>query len=55
MKLKKTFALLIFLLTVFIVQNVSAQTDYSKVKVDDLSDAQIVELIGKAEAMGYDV
>lgn len=54
MNLRKTFALLILLIGVFIAQNVSAQTNYSNVKVDDLTDAQILELIKKAEAMGYD-
>src|SRR5215217_8868831 len=55
MKLKKTFALLILVLTVFISQSLFAQTtDYSNVKVDDLTDAQIRELITKAESIGYD-
>lgn len=55
MKKKNLRALLIILITfLFAGAAFAQQTDYSKVKVDDLTDAQIVELIKKAESMGYD-
>ncbi len=34
-------------------QTATAQTDYSKVNVDDLTDAQIKTLIQRADALGY--
>lgn len=44
------FALFIFLL---FTQTALAQTSYSNVKVDELSDAQIKTLMQRAESMGY--
>lgn len=42
-----------FVLLLFITQTTFAQTDYSNIKVDDLSDAQIRTMIKRAESIGY--
>jgi len=44
------FALFLLL---FITQTTFAQTDYSNIKVDDLTDAQIRTMIKRAESIGY--
>ncbi|WP_316790820.1 SLBB domain-containing protein [Pedobacter frigoris] len=53
MKFKHTFAVLFFVLAIFITGSAVAQTNYADVKVDDLSDAQIRQLIQRAESIGY--
>ena len=53
MKLKKLFILLLFIVAAATVSSVSAQTNYSDVRVDDLTDAQIRQLIQRAESIGY--
>jgi protein involved in polysaccharide export with SLBB domain len=52
MNLKKVLTVLSFLV-IIIVTKVSAQTNYSDVKVDELTDAQIRQLIQRAESVGY--
>ena len=52
MNLKKVFTVLSFFV-ILIVAQVSAQTNYADVKVDELSDAQIRQLIQRAESIGY--
>jgi len=42
-----------FVVLLFITQTTFAQTDYSNIKVDDLSDAQIRTMIKRAESIGY--
>jgi protein involved in polysaccharide export with SLBB domain len=53
MNLKKTITAIIFFLTVLISQNISAQTNYSDVKADELTDAQVRQLMQRAESVGY--
>lgn len=56
MNLKKTIAAILFFCSIIISQYASAQTattNYSDVKVDDLTDMQIRQLIQKAESVGY--
>lgn len=53
MKLKKIFTVIIFLFTLVSCYSASAQTNYSDVRVDDLTDAQIRQLIQRAESIGY--
>jgi protein involved in polysaccharide export with SLBB domain len=53
MNLKLSLAAVFFLITVFFTQSAFSQTNYSDVKVDELSDAQIRQLIQKAESVGY--
>lgn len=53
MNFKKTIAAILFFCSVIISQYASAQTNYSDVKVDDLTDVQIRQLIQKAESVGY--
>jgi protein involved in polysaccharide export with SLBB domain len=52
MNLKKVLIVLSFLV-LFIVGQSSAQTNYADVKVDELTDAQIRQLIQRAESIGY--
>lgn len=54
MNLKKTIAAILFFCSIIISQHAFAQTNYSDVKVDDLTDVQIRQLMQKAEAAGYD-
>jgi protein involved in polysaccharide export with SLBB domain len=53
MKFKKIFALLFFFFALVIAQVAVAQTNYTDIKVDDLTDTQIRQLIQRAEAIGY--
>lgn len=53
MKFKKAFTLLLFFFTLLITSRGLAQTNYSDVKVDDLTDTQIRQLMQRAEAIGY--
>jgi protein involved in polysaccharide export with SLBB domain len=53
MNVKKIIAALLFLFCIVISQHVYAQTNYSDVKVDELTDTQIRQLIQRAESVGY--
>ncbi len=53
MKFKKIFTLLFFFFALVIAQVAVAQTNYTDIKVDDLTDTQIRQLIQRAEAIGY--
>lgn len=53
MNFKKIFAALLFFCSAIICQSAFAQTNYSDVRVDDLTDAQIRQLIQRAESVGY--
>lgn len=48
----KVFFLFLFV-TIAAYQPIHAQTDYSKIKVDQLSDAQIKQMIQRADEAGY--
>ena len=52
MNFKKVIAALLFLIVVA-SSNLIAQTNYSDVKVDELSDTQIRQLMQRAESVGY--
>ncbi|MDO7742731.1 MAG: SLBB domain-containing protein, partial [Pedobacter sp.] len=52
MNFKKVIATLLFLIVVASL-NLIAQTNYSDVKVDELSDTQIRQLMQRAESVGY--
>lgn len=54
MKLKKIFTFLLLIFALASCQFAFAQTNYSDVRVDDLTDAQIRQLIQRAESIGYD-
>jgi protein involved in polysaccharide export with SLBB domain len=53
MNCKKLFTALFFLFAVAFSQSAFAQTNYSDVRVDDLTDVQIRQLMQKAESVGY--
>ncbi|WP_158798519.1 SLBB domain-containing protein [Pedobacter sp. L105] len=53
MNFKKIFAVLLFFCSIIISQHAFAQTSYADVKVDDLTDAQVRQLMQKAESAGY--
>lgn len=53
MNVKKIIATLLFLFCLVICQDIYAQTNYSDVKVDDLTDAQVRQLMQRAESVGY--
>lgn len=53
MNLKKIFSACLIFLAISTTQAAYSQTNYSDVKVDELSDAQIRQLIQKAESVGY--
>jgi protein involved in polysaccharide export with SLBB domain len=53
MNYKKLFTALVFLFAVAFSQSAFSQTNYSEVRVDDLTDAQVRELMQKAESVGY--
>lgn len=53
MNLKKIFAIVLFFCSIVISQYAHAQTSYSNVKVDELTDVQIRELMQRAESEGY--
>lgn len=50
---KKLLPVFAFILCLFFTNIAYAQTDYSNVKVDELSDAQIKALMARAESIGY--
>ncbi|WP_443945482.1 SLBB domain-containing protein [Pedobacter sp. AW1-32] len=53
MKFKSLFKITLFFCFLIISQSSFAQTNYSDIKVDELSDAKIKELMQRAESMGY--
>jgi len=53
MKFKKALIAVTFFIALFVVQIATAQTNYSDVKVDELTDAQIRQLMQRAESIGY--
>ncbi len=53
MNLKKAFTALVFFLTIIISQTAFSQTNYANVKVDDLTDTQVRQLMQKAALVGY--
>ncbi|WP_316840686.1 SLBB domain-containing protein [Pedobacter gandavensis] len=53
MNVRNTFTAVLFFVTVLIAQSAYSQTNYADVKVDDLTDAQIRQLIQRAESIGY--
>lgn len=55
MKFKKIFtAFLFFFATLISISAYAQQIDYASIKVDELTDAQIKELMKRAESIGYD-
>jgi protein involved in polysaccharide export with SLBB domain len=52
--LRKTLALVFTVALLTFSQLAFSQTNYSDIKVDDLSDTQIRQLMEKAESVGYD-
>jgi protein involved in polysaccharide export with SLBB domain len=53
MKLKKILVAFLLLILAAITPTAFAQTNYSDVKVDDLTDAQVRQLMQRAESIGY--
>lgn len=53
MKFQKIIASIILVFAIALSNGVHAQTNYSEVRVDDLTDAQIQQLIQRAESVGY--
>ena len=53
MNFKRTIAAILLLCAVLISETAMSQTNYANVKVDELSDAQIKQMIQKAESVGY--
>ncbi|AMQ01373.1 Capsule biosynthesis protein [Pedobacter cryoconitis] len=53
MNFKKTIVAFLFLSCLIVCQQSYAQTNYSDVKVDELTEAQIAQLMQRAESVGY--
>jgi len=53
MSFKKALVILLFFTAIILKESAFAQSNYSNVKVDELSDAQIRQLIQRAESIGY--
>jgi protein involved in polysaccharide export with SLBB domain len=53
MKFKNILAALLFFFAIVISQSAFSQTNYADVKVDDLTDTQIRQLMQRAESVGY--
>lgn len=53
MNFKKIIVALLFLSCVIVCQQGYAQTNYSDVKVDELTEAQVAQLMQRAESVGY--
>lgn len=55
MKFKNIFTAFLFFFAILIsISAFSQEIDYANIKVDDLTDAQIKELMKRAESIGYD-
>lgn len=53
MNFKRTITAILFLFAVLVTQTAFSQSNYANVKVDELSDAQILQMIKRAESIGY--
>jgi protein involved in polysaccharide export with SLBB domain len=53
MKLKKAFTSFLFFIIMISAQLVFSQANYADIKVDELSDAKIREMMQRAESVGY--
>lgn len=53
MNFKRTITAILFLFAVLVTETAFSQSNYSNVKVDELSDAQILQMIKRAESIGY--
>ena len=53
MNFKRTITAIVFLFAVLVTETAFSQSNYANVKVDELSDAQILQMIKKAESIGY--
>ena len=53
MNVRNIFTAVLFFVTVLVAQSAFSQTNYADVKVDDLTDAQIRQMIQRAESVGY--
>lgn len=53
MNVRNIFTAVLFFITVLVAQSAFSQTNYADVKVDDLTDAQIKQMIQRAESVGY--
>jgi protein involved in polysaccharide export with SLBB domain len=53
MDIKRTLAFLFFILFLSLSPSAFAQSNYADVKVDELTDAQIRQMIQRAESIGY--
>lgn len=53
MNFKKIFTVLSVFIILMVSNRVSAQINYANVKVDDLTDAQVKQMMQRAESLGY--
>jgi protein involved in polysaccharide export with SLBB domain len=53
MNFKTTITAILILFAVLVTETAFSQSNYANVKVDELSDAQILQMIKKAESIGY--
>ena len=53
MNVRNIFTAVLFFVAVLVAQSAFSQTNYADVKVDDLTDAQIRQMIQRAESVGY--
>lgn len=53
MNFKRTITAILFLFAVLVTETAFSQSNYANVKVDELSDAQILQMIKRAESIGY--
>jgi protein involved in polysaccharide export with SLBB domain len=53
MNLKRAITALVFFLAIIIAQSAFSQTNMADVRVDDLTDAQVRQLMQKASSVGY--
>lgn len=53
MNLKRIFAAILFCCSILIYQSASSQSNYSDVKVNDMTDAQVRQFMQRAESVGY--
>jgi len=53
MNLKRAITALVFFLAIIVTQTAFSQTNMADVRVDDLTDAQVRQLIQKAASVGY--
>ncbi|WP_316811432.1 SLBB domain-containing protein [Pedobacter heparinus] len=53
MNFKRTIAAILLIFSVLVCHQAFSQANYANVKVDELSDAQILQMIKRAESIGY--